>query len=63
MSDMQVSVRFRRETGADCLVFSLCQVLFYNLFNKVLGNYFFFHYAPPQFKIINHWSIKLMINM
>ena len=51
MSDMQVSVRFRRETGADCLVFSLCQVLFYNLFNKVLGNYFFFHYAPPQFKM------------
>ena len=49
--DMQVSVRFRRETGADCLVFSLCQVLFYNLFNKVLGNYFFFHYAPPQFKM------------
>ena len=42
MSDMQISVWFRWESGVNCVIYTLCKVLIYNLFNKILGNDFFF---------------------
>lgn len=40
MSDMQISVWLRWKTGFYRFTMSLCQVLFNNLFNKILGNRF-----------------------
>ena len=59
MSDMKVSVGLWREPGTDLFIFSFCQILLYNLFNKIFGDrrslfffyfliYFFFHLFPPQ---------------
>ena len=36
MSDMQISVRLRRESCADMIVHALCKVFVYFLFNKIL---------------------------
>ena len=47
MSDMQISVWLRWKTGFYRLTMSLCQVLFNNLFNKILGNRFIFHMSIP----------------
>ena len=43
MSYMKISIRFRRETGADCLAVSLFDIFINDLFNKIFGNSFVFH--------------------
>ena len=43
MSDMQIAIWFRRKTSTDRIVFALCQIFFYNLFNKIFGNRFLSH--------------------
>ena len=41
MSDMQVAVRLRRETGLDMIINTLSQILVDLLLDKVLGNNIF----------------------
>ena len=59
MSNVQIAVWLRRKPGANGFAVSLCQILLYNLFNKIFGDrcslfffyflvYFFFHLFPPQ---------------
>ena len=43
MSDMKIAVGLRREPGTDLFIFSFCQILLYNLFNKIFGNCFVLH--------------------
>ena len=43
MADMQITVRLRGESCTDCLVLALLQILFDDLFNKILGYGFVFH--------------------
>ena len=45
MSDMQVTVGLRRETGVDCIVHALCQILLYGLLNKIFARSLVFHNA------------------
>ena len=42
MSDMQISVRFRRESGVYRIINALCKIFINFLFNKISGNNFFF---------------------
>ena len=35
MTQMQVSVRFRRETGHDAVHFAFCEVFLYDFFQKI----------------------------
>ena len=43
MSDVQVAVWLRRETGVYGFVDALCQIFIYHLFYKVFADYFGFH--------------------
>ena len=43
MTNVQVAIRLRRKTGKDALVFSVFQVFFNDLFNKIQA--FFFAHA------------------
>ena len=52
VSDVEISVRLRRETGADFTVHSFRQVFIYFLFDKILGNCLFLHVLPPHRAII-----------
>ena len=47
MSDVKVSVRLRRESGAYLRIDSFCQILIYFLLDKIFGNCFFLHVFPP----------------
>ena len=48
MSDVQIAVRFRRKTGTNRLILTFCKIFINNLFNKISGNYLFFHGLPPH---------------
>ena len=59
MANVQIAVWLRRKPGANGFAASLCQIVLYNLFNKIFGDrrslfffyfliYFFFHLFPPQ---------------
>ena len=48
MSDVQITVWLRRETGLDMVINALCQVLVNLLFNEIPGDYLLFlsfHYG------------------
>ena len=36
MSDMEISVRLRRESGADMIIYTFCQILVDLLLDKIL---------------------------
>ena len=42
MSDMQISIRFRWESGLNVIINALCQILIYLLLDKVFRNNLFF---------------------
>ena len=46
MSDMEVPVRFRWETGVYGIINTFGQILVNDVLNKIFGNSFVFHLCP-----------------
>ena len=63
MSDVQVAVGLRRETGADMVINALCQVFVNGLLDKISGYHFFFFHRDESSSnllllIIFHYNTK-----
>ena len=57
MSDVEITVWFRRKSGMNRVIYTLCQILVYFDFNKVLGNNFLFFNLVFHILWVTHKSL------